>query len=728
MNRINLKLFCLSLLVLCTGTLMAAQFNVDTYPRLLVNQDAVEHARDNIENHEWAAENSKELIAFADSYKIPKSRDFTVKRGILSWKSLGFLSDVTLNIFKMALAWSITEDDKYIEPIKSLVTDVCNPQTGYIAVGAATTGVEVHEGVFFFYLAATCDILYSREDIFTDEQKRDIEATMRAYAEKSKKDMAPNGIMNHQASSNAAAVTVSMFLQDEELFDYFVESEGGMIDQIATGFMPDGWWFEGTINYCYLVADIYFRMAQIYQNNGMDLYREKFAAREMEKDFHNAKDDFTGMKFAVWGPEKPYRTFRELALAYYPMMDESGIVVASNDTALLPPAVFHELAYKEFGDKELAWVISKTKRDSWVSLFYGVGKLPNVKDPRTKSATLPNIGLTALRSQNKEKVGEEQLQAYVKFGSHGGWHGHFDRASLQALDKYGHKFFGTEMCWFGYISAEYKELVQTSAAHNMVVVDEMQQEAVPSSQPLFYAGKSMQISVTETQARWRPIPLNNIEKFPPWDDFDYATEPILQRRLALVTDDYLLTVDYISSDEQRQYDCLVHPLGFVAVDGAAKVGEVLPVINNEKASPYKYFKECQWYKGADNSVKFEFNDKGVGLDLQLLWPQKSDIFYAHYPSTTNAVTYGLRNDPDRRTVGVRVEGKDAVFINLMEPHQGESVIKSAVATADNSVTVTLKDGTVHTINIANLNGEAKDIKVEMIKKLPNGKSSRERSR
>ncbi len=725
MKRIYLTTICLLSALLSVSVSYAVSFDVDTHPRLLINQDAIDHAHKNIEKYEWAQENSEALLEYADSFKIPKSRDFTVRRGIVSWKSLGFASEVASNIFKVGLAWTIDPKAEYLERLKSFVLDVCNPETGYIAVGAATTGVEVHEGGFFFNLAAICDILYSQDDIFTEQEKSNIEATMRAYLEKSKNDMAPNGIMNHQASSNAAAVTVSMFLQDEELFNYFVESEGGMLDHIATGFMPDGWWFESTVNYSYLVADIYFRMAQIFQNNGMDLYHEKFPARAMEPDFHNAKSDFTGMKFAIWGPEKPYRTLHDAALAYYPMMDESGVVVASNDTGLLPPAIFHELAYKEYGDKELAWVISKTERDSWISLFYGVGKLPKVKDPRTKSATQQNIGLTALRSQNKKRVGEDQLQAYVKYGSHGGWHGHFDRTSLQALDKYGHKFFSTEMCWFGYVSAQYKELVQTSAAHNMVIVDEMQQEALPSSQPLFYAGDMMQVSVTQTEARWRPIPLNNIEKFPPWNDFDYATEPILQRRLALVTDDYLLTVDYLSSTEARDYDCLVHPLGFVAASGVEKVGEELPVINSDKSSPYKYFKLCQWYKGVEGDAKFEFNDHGVGLDLHILWPQKSDIFYAHYPSTTSAVTHSLRNDPERRTVGVRVNDKDVVFINIMEPYMKESVIQSAVATSDSSVVVKFKDGSSHTINILNLKGEGDEIEVEMINNLKNGKIKRE---
>ncbi len=410
---------------------------------------------------------------------------------------------------------------------------------------------------------------------------------------------------------------------------------------------------------------------------------------------------------------------------FYPMKDENGITVASNDTNAASPAPFYELAYKEYGDKELAWVLSKTDRNSWYALFYGVGKLPKVSDPRTGSATIPNIGLTALRSQQKGQPSSEQLQAYVKYGSHGGWHGHFDRTALLAVDKYGHQFFGTEMCWFGYGAAEYKELVQTSAAHNMVIVDQMQQEAVPSQQPIFYSGDMMQLSVTQTEARWRPIPRNNKDKFPPWDDFDYETEPILQRRLSLVADDYLLMVDYLSSSEEREYDCLVHPLGLEDIEGAQKVGSRQAFVTEDESSPYKYFPNCQWYKGGKDGVKFSFKDNGINLDYYALYPKSADIFCAHYPSTGKAVQGGLRNNPDRRTVAMRSKGKEAIFISMMEPYKESSVVERVEVVSESEIVVYLKDGSKNRITISNLKGKAEDIKVSFEQISSKGKIKRD---
>ncbi len=720
-----MKLLQALVLLLVASPAYAVDFPVDVYPRLLINQSAIDQTKQKIKKYDWAAQNAEALIKFADDFKAPQRREFIVKRGSKQWPSLGYVPKDIEDLYSVGLAWTLTENPTYLTKLKGFVLDVCDPEKGYIPVGAATTGVEVHEGGFFFYFTAICDILYSQEDIFTADQKTNIESVMRAYLEKSKDEMHPNGIMNHQASTNASAVLVSMFLQDEEYFTHFVEEDGGMLDHIGTGVMADGWWFEATVNYCYLVTDIYFRMAQVFQNSGMDLYHTKIDSRPMDKDFHNAPDEFTGMKFAVWGGEpRPYRTLYDMAMAYIPMMDEDGVVLASNDSGTLPPSVFYELAYKEYGDKELAWAIGKTKRDSWIALFYGEGKLPKVSDPRTKSATVPNVGLTALRSQNPKKQGGEQLQAYVKYGSHGGWHGHFDRTSLQALDKYGHKYFGTEMCWFGYISAQYKELVQSSITHNMVIVDEKQQQALPSSQPLFYAGDMMQLSITETVAKWRTIPRNNPEKFPPWDDFDYSTEPILQRRLSIVADDYLVMFDYMRSTEERQYDLLAHPLGFVGIEGATSVGDKIEKVSTNEDSPFKYFTNGQWYKGGEDVVKFKFNDCGFGLDYYPLYPKSADILYAHYP-TTGKWKEGFKNNPDRRTVAVRVNAKEVVFVSLMEPYKNESTIEKIDVVGEDEITIYLKCGTTQNIKVRDLKGRAEDVKVEFTQQDSKGKTKQE---
>ncbi|WP_430931256.1 hypothetical protein [Saccharicrinis sp. 156] len=568
----------------------------------------------------------------------------------------------------------------------------------------------VHEGNFFLHLAAACDIIYSE---LSETEHKNIVDIFRHYLKQNRHHMTSIGIMNHQGSANAGAILVAIYLQDLAEVEHLTYADGGMADQIGKGVMADGWWFESTVNYCYLVAQRYCLVAQAFENYGWDLYHKRFPAKYKSKDFENAKEGFTGMKFDNWGPAgKSTRGLEDMVSPYVPFMDENAAVVSSNDSQATYPDPFYELSYREYGMEELAWVLGKTNRSSWVSLMYGVTELPDVKDPRTESAFAPNVGISALRSQKEGQNGEEQIQAYFKYGTHGGWHGQFDRTGMLALDRYGYKYFGTEMAWFGYGKPGYKECVQTSLTHNMVVVDELQQEALPSEQLLFYAGDKMQVSVTQTIARWRKIPTFNIEKFPPWDDkeFDPEFKPVLQRRLAVVTDDYVVLADYMKAPQKHTYDWMLHPVGFKNIEGAKKHGEVLDTVNTDYESPYKYFTQGQWYL-TNKGSKVEFDDGGAKLDVHHIWPRKAELLIAKYPN--GGKQKWVKNNPNRKAIAIRVNQKEAVYLTVLEPYKGESAIEKIESKSSEELTVYLKDGRKQTLIISNLKGNGSDIKVKL---------------
>ena len=686
------------------------------HPFLLVTNEIIEESKSKIEKYPWAKENLANMLNTLDKFQFPKRKIITKPRPTKVWSSLSYIASDGEKAFQLALAYKLTNKINYRDKLIDFIKEVCDKEKGYLSIGAATTGVQVHEGNFFLFLAAACDIVYNEASL-CDEDRENIKNTFRYYLKQNKGHMSSLGIMNHQASANAGAIFVALFLQDINEVNYLIDADGGMADQLSKGVMADGWWFEGTVNYCYLVTQRYVLVAQAFENFGWDLYHRRFPVEYKSKDFENIKEGFTGMKFDNWGPTgKNTRGVEDLVDAYIPMMDENAWVVSSNDSRLTKPNIYYELAYRHYRTDELAWVVGKSDRDSWVSLLYGIPNLPDVKDPRTNSEFAANVGLVALRSQGKEQNPGEQIQAYFKYGTHGGWHGQFDRTGMLALDRYGHKFFGTEMAWFGYGHAGYKECVQTSATHNMVVVDELQQEAVPSEQALFYAGKMMQVSVMETNARWRKIPIFKIEKFPPWDesDSDFKTEPILQRRLSVVTDDYVVLVDYLKANKKHKFDWMLHPVGFQSIKGATKKGEEHQMLSTSETSPYKYFTKAQWYQ-MKNGAQTHFLDEDVSLDIHTLWPKKADVFLASYP--VGGKQSGIKNNPNRRTLGVRIEDKEALYVTILEPHKGESVIDKIESSSSDEISVFLKDGRKQIISIHNLKGNSKDIQVQISEKL-----------
>lgn len=694
------------------------------HPFLLVTQDVIEKAKRKAKNYPWAHDNLAALLSQLDKVQFPERRIVTKPRPTKVWSSLSYRANDGKNAFLLSLAWALTGDPEYRDKVVHFIREVCDPKAGYLSIGAATTGVQVHEGAFFLYLAAACDLLYS-DVVLTVEDKQNIEATLRLYLKQNREHMSAIGIMNHQASANAGAIIAALFLQDMVEVEHLVSAEGGMADQISRGVMADGWWFEGTANYCYLVAQRYMLVAQAFDNYGWDLYHRRFPVRYKSKDFENAKAGFTGMKFDIWGPSgKNTRGIEDMVSPYIPMMDENANVVSNNDSNLKPPDEYYELAYHKFHHKEIAWVLSKSQRNSWVSLLYGSAELPNVPDPRSGSAFTPNVGLVALRSQKEQQKPAEQIQAYFKYGTHGGWHGHFDRTGMIALDRHGHKYFGTEMAWFGYGHPGYKECVQTSATHNMVVVDGLQQEAVPSQQLLFHSGELMQVSVLQTNARWRKIPTFNKTLFPPWDDKEYEADfsPVLQRRVAIVTDDFVVIGDYLKAAQEHMYDCLFHPIGFQAIQGAKEIGSILDTLETDRESPYRYFTKGQWYT-LHQGAKVEFDDQGNKLDIHTLWPRRADAFIASYPS--GGRKRGIRNNPDRKSYAVRLGGKEVFFLTVLEPHQGESKIQKIESTHPQELSVYLKDGSIQTIRMNHLDGAEDAIQVQISDRQANGQLRRE---
>ncbi len=695
------------------------------HPYLLVTDELLKEAREKIDNYQWARDNFDELIESAKSYKIPERKVVTRPRNTRVWDSFNYHASTSQRVFDKALVWKLAGDTTLREEVIRFVRDLCDREQGFLTIGKATTGVQVHEGNFFLYLAAICDILYG-EDLLTEADKDNIEATFRYYIELNRDDMSGVGIMNHQASAISGGVLAALFMEDMAELDHLMNAEGGWVDQLSKGTMSDGWWFESTGNYSYLVVHRFAMVAQVFENYGWNIYDRRFPVRFKSKDFENVKEGFTGMKFDIWGPmDNNTIGLEEMFSGHIPMMDENAVLVSSNDSNTPGPHVFYELAYRHFRKDELAWVIKQSDRKGWGALIYGVSEIPEVEDPRSKSDFSPNVGLTALRSQTADRPIEEQITAYLKFGTHGGWHGHFDRTGLLALDRNGHKYFGTEMCWFGYGHRGYKECVQTTATHNMITVDELQQEAVPSEQVLFHAGEMMQASVVQTKARWRKIPTWNIEKFPPWDDkeFDADFESILQRRLTVVTDDYVVIADYMGASKRHTYDWFLHPIGFESIKGAVKSGNPLDTLSSQFDSPYKYFTNGQWYK-MNQGGELLFDDDGNKLGVHTLWPRKADVLIAHYPK--GGRQRGIRNNPDRRTYAVRLEGKEATFLHVIEPYNGDTQIKEIISTEPGKAVIKLVDGREQTIEISKLGGEAENIRVE-IKEMLDGQTLRNES-
>src|SRR5206468_3230861 len=186
--------------------------------------------------------------------------------------------------------------------------------------------------------------------------------------------------------------------------------------------------------------------------------------------------------------------------------------------------------------------------------------------------------------------------------------------------RYGRSFWNPEAIWWGYEPFMYKFYVQTSVNHNMVVVDQKMQEATPGQRLLMYSGKAMQAAVVQTTARWSNPPYGGMvydyvpvktfaekcwregrsvpipENLPTYGTLTDFTEPILQRRAMVVTDDYVLLVDYVKSAKPHTFENLLQIKGFLGLDGREKKSLRRGAQwNSDPVSSAQFVTDCDWY-------------------------------------------------------------------------------------------------------------------------------------
>ena len=244
----------------------------------------------------------------------------------------------------------------------------------------------------------------------------------------------------------------------------------------------------------------------------------------------------------------------------------------------------------------------------------------------------------------------------------------------------------------------YKFYTQTSLNHNMVVVDQKMQEATPGQRLLFHSGKAMQVTAVETTAcvwsnppyggmvydyvpvntfaekTWRegryvPIPPNP----PAYGTLTDFTEPILQRRLMVVTDDYVVLADYVKGSQPHTFDNLLSIKGFLGLEGTGKKFVRHDAQwNSDPIGSGQFVTDCDWYSltspavasgiaeqfgpGADNEGSRSVgNEDGVlKLDVHTLWPVVQQIMVATAPEqhdSENRLFYTVRGDEKVLTQG-----------------------------------------------------------------------------
>ncbi|MGJ8641095.1 MAG: hypothetical protein ACSHYA_17020 [Opitutaceae bacterium] len=718
-------------------------------PNIVFTEDKWQEVREKVANYDWAKDSLAEYEKTASNWEVPTGKEIDLENphavSIFQKKD----SD---KLYACGIAYQVTGKKEYAEKCVQLFRRLNRDGDGYLATHRGGDRSFVGEGVFFQGLTRAYDMVRDSGLMTPDDHER-MEKTLRLYIERSIKGNTRGAISNWNVAELTAAVYGALALQDWHLVDDLLNSPTGIYAQIYHGVMGDGWWYECAVGYNTWVASEFSEIAIALQPWGINLKDRQFqigTTSHFSLQASRRVKGLHGMAFEKWGTISDNSVgIKDMWDAVVPFLDYRGVILAVNDAQeSFVTGKPYELAYYLYRDPEYAAIINRGEKRH---LLYGVPNLPEVNSVEmTTSAYADNMGIVQLRSQTPDREQREQIQAALHYGSHGGHHGHFDRTGLVHLARYGRSFYNPEMFWYGYGSYLYKFLVQTSINKNMVVVDQKMQEPVESFRTFYYTGDMLQATVVETDARWSHPPYGGMiysgkedftfkdqseeenrslyvpEDGPTLGDCTEFTEPVLQRRLMIMMDDYVILADYLNAEQEHTFDWLINIKGFYDISG-----ENLEHIRHDgqmskdPLGAAQFVTDCNWYtttdtvrtkyktlwgKGADNKgARMPNSEHGpLKMDVFNAWPKQNELMIGTAPesfSVNKRVAYSVAADGETlldestgawilgaKNIELDIAGKQALVLTT----QTEKPRNNTIFWGD--ARVVLKDGTEHFIH------------------------------
>ncbi len=559
------------------------------HPYIVCTEPEWKAVKEKAENYEWAGDIADTYIKRAEEWSVP---DY--EKGV----NYLFETDNAHKCFNSTVAWKLTGRIEFAEKAAEFLRRVSDRERGYPSKLKACHQQLVHEGEFFKSCAKAYDLIYDA-GVLSEQDHEDIHASFRIFMDFLDWALSDGGISNWSLAEIAGALYCAMAVQDRERIERFVFGTGGALAHLQAGVYDDGWWCECTIGYNQMAAGLFSEYTVALRPWGINLAGWWVPAQYSNK-VHFRNQAMDGLSWDIYGETKRnYRCIEDLWDSLVALANYRSVVQGVNDSAEerfegASPVAFdsrYDIAYAIYGKPEYAQIIRNGGEKAFRDLFRGVPELPDIQsDVHRRSCYFHNGGISLLRTDTEGRSDEEQFEISLKYGSHGGAHGHYDRCALNAVSRYGKALFNPENVWYSYGTFMYKFYVQNSISHNMTTVDLKLQDPQEGRQLLFHSGSLFHASTVENCAAWSNPPYGGwrVRSQEPtfreraWIEGRYVpipddapeytkrtgfTEKIMQRRMAVLLDDCVVCFDYLEGADEHTYHCIYHLPGLKGIEG-----------------------------------------------------------------------------------------------------------------------------------------------------------------
>ncbi len=406
------------------------------------------------------------------------------------------------------------------------------------------------------------------------------------------------GPSNWHSWHNAYLLCAGYVLDDATLVRQTLDGPWGVRDQLRQCVDGDGFWFEGSIGYHFYALTALVDSVEAAYRHGVDL----------------------------WSDPKLVAMFSAPLLLAWP----DGRFPALNDSApesLADFADLYRIAYFRTGKEEFRYPFFRHPSNRLESVLYP-DRGPRLKEVllQYRSQLLRNTGLALLRNP-----GIPQDVALLKFGPHGGGHGHFDKLELALYCAGQERLPDPGTVRYGVPS--YTTWYKRTLAHNTLVVDGHTQAGT--------SGRSLGFGETPA-GTWARA------------GCDTAYSGVAMDRTVLLGPDFVVDVFRVQGDEPHVYDLAYHLAGALSLNVAAAPAVI--ALASDASPAYAHLAGVRAASG-DAPWKAEVVD---GTRVLRLWGagDAQQIFFADAP--------GYQPDQPVPMALIRREAASTIFVHVLD--------------------------------------------------------------
>jgi len=367
---------------------------------------------------------------------------YWTRNNFYNWAWINYVHAENLNFLTSCMYLYIaTKEIKYAEYIKEMMLDYAQKYPTYMVHNASRVSSEAHSGKMFaqsldesVWASDAAKAYLTAKGIMNDEEIKKIE---KGYLQEcANLLLRRKGGGNWQVWHNSGLVALGVALQNDSIINVAVNDlDYGYKELMKKHVYPDGWWGEGSPIYHFYPLRAMVLTADALRCRNIDLYDQQLQSM------------FVAPVYAMYAD----LTFPSHNDGWY-------------GENLLAQAKLYEIAYTRFKNplflNALETCYSKMPRKNPEALLNRQQINPQSSIP-LESHLFENAGFALLRNQAKTVV--------LKFGPHGGGHGHPDKLSISIHN--GKKEILSDLGTSAYGVPDYTKWYRKTLAHNTITVD-----------------------------------------------------------------------------------------------------------------------------------------------------------------------------------------------------------------------------------------------------------------